>query len=103
MTRSDNLMPFGVPKWIRCYDNFDRATNRYKICFTRKRVGGKFTRLDDYDYALVTHTKDHTDLKVKGIDWYKGTSLGQRVPFDYLPRCVQSNVVYHYKKIWELN
>lgn len=45
MSRKDQLLPGGVPKYIRCYDNGGKTCDRYTVVFTgryRHKTGGSF-------------------------------------------------------------
>jgi hypothetical protein len=42
MSRYDQLMPNGIPKYLRIYDNGGETFDRYTIVFTRKRFNGEF-------------------------------------------------------------
>ena len=33
--RQENLLPKGIPKWIRCYDNGGKTFDRFTVIFTR--------------------------------------------------------------------
>ena len=38
--RFAKLLPNGVPKYVRCYDDGGKSIDRYTVVFTKKRPGG---------------------------------------------------------------
>lgn len=121
--RIQRLMPKGIPKWIRCYDNggtdVEHGTiDRYTVVYTgnyRKRLSdGHFNC--DYQYVGMSSNPfspqgfgQHGESKTT-IDTYlsKGwpvaigrkNHLGTRINFSDLPKDCQNLVISDYKDIW---
>jgi len=37
--RYERLIPAGIPKWVRCYDNGGKSIDRYTVVFGKKTIG----------------------------------------------------------------
>lgn len=115
--RRKRLMPKGVPRWIRIYDNEGRSFDRYTVVFTgryRHRIPG-----DEFFYRGMSKNPGPTHPQGFGVS---GTSpfqidtntsgwppkvgqsnhLGKRITFEDLPEECQRVVVDDYEAIWLL-
>lgn len=124
-TRSAGLLPGGVPRYVRCYDNGGTTADRYTVLFTGKaapmRAPGRDTQ---YPYlgmdAQPSHPQGygqsgfssgqpadtfprdgHGYVRPPGIGGKN--HLGRRIPFSDLPKACQQLVVAHYRGIWSLS
>lgn len=113
--RQNRLLPAGIPKWVRCYDNKISA-DRYTVVFTGncEPVGWYLV------LAMSKHPSEpqgvgmfleyrHGELREgnKQGQWppaigRKG-NLGTRIPFEDLPPDCKKLVVSDYKEIWGLS
>lgn len=103
--RRDALMPKGIPKLIRCYDNGGVSLDRYTVVFTgnyRDSTG------QQYMYVSMNHQPTHPQgVCMHGgsfnpIDRPKYSHLGKRVTFDALPKSVRDYVASDYEDLWGL-
>lgn len=98
MNREQALMPNGVPKWIRCYDN-PAFADRYTILFTKKRIDGQFLNLSSgHDPRYCSGWGQSDDI----IDRPSYGHLGKKIGFTDLPEPVISLVIETYRDIWNL-
>jgi len=104
MNREQKLMPRGVPKYIRCYDNQSKTIDRYTIVYTKKR---------DYndEFGFVSMSSKPTwplgvcshDASNKIIDRPSYSHLGVPIDFKELPSECKKVVQQDYKELWEIN
>jgi hypothetical protein len=100
--RTEQLIPAGIPRWIRCYDNGGETADRYTVVFTKKRIGGVFLYI-----GASAHPFDPQGFGQHGesewlIDRPTYSHLGKRVSFDVLPPDVQKFTTQTYRAIWDL-
>ena len=104
-TRAERLLPGGVPKYIRCYDNGGASADRYTIVFTRMdRRGYRGTCLFIGASTYPFHPQgfgQHGEAD-KMIDRPTYSHLGKKVTFADLPRDVQKLVLQTYREVWEV-
>ena len=116
--RLNRLMPGGVPKYVRCYDNGGvengGSIDRFTVCFT----GRAATRDGEFPYLAMNGspfhpqgfgqhgaTKDHhCDVNKWGFAPMVGKKnhLGTRIAFNSLPEDCQKLVRQDYIEIWGL-
>lgn len=103
--RSARLLPGGIPRYVRCYDNGGATCDRYSIVFTgryRHKTGGEFW--DVSASALPTHPQgfyQHGGSE-RPIDRPTSGHLGRRIPFAALPESVRACVLADYRDLWDL-
>lgn len=122
--RKEKLMPNGIPRWIRVYDNGgldvpNGTVDRYTVCFTGKgateRVSGYPPH---YPYLAMNGVPFHPQMGFcqhgsnpnNPCDTKNGWAvaigrkchLGRRITFQDLPKDCQKAVVSDYKDIWNL-
>jgi len=110
-TQTEQLLPEGVPKHVRCYDNGGETTDRYTVCYTgRYRGTGWFQHVcmsaDPFHPQGVGLHGEHPSQ----IDAPKGwppaigrrNHLGKRIAFTELPEDCRKLVLQDYKEIWNL-
>lgn len=98
MERKERLMPGGVPRYIRVYDNGGQTYDRWTVIFTKKRVSGQFMYLgmSDNPYApngIGLHGESECPTMA---------NVGKKVPFDSLPDDCKRLVISDYKDLWGL-
>lgn len=117
--RADRLMPGGVPRYVRCYDNGGLTADRYTVVYTgRYNKDGGFVYLGasenpthpqgvGYHGSQNLYPIDVTPKRNGASRWppvigRKHPTLGRRIAFTDLPAEVQAVVIDDYKKLWEL-
>ncbi|HNC58613.1 MAG TPA: hypothetical protein PLP33_24510 [Leptospiraceae bacterium] len=113
--RLARLIPNGIPRWIRVYDNGGESIDRYTVVFTKKIPGySKFW----YPYLAMSsfpyHPQgfgQHGESQYKTIDvnkWGfspalgKKNHLGTRIKFEDLPEDCQKLTINDYRYYWNL-
>lgn len=118
-TRTSRLLPNGVPRWIRVYDNGGESADRYTVAYTRRsnKIDPKgYDRTYDYR-GMSAHPCDPQGVGMWGetrhypVDSPRGTwppaigrkcHLGTRIPFEALPPDCQKLVLQDYRELWGL-
>lgn len=118
--RIARLMPAGVPRYVRCYDNGGESADRYTVCFTGRagcvRAPGyapeycyRAMSADPFapqGFGMWGSTKgQHCDTNRAGWAPPIGRScrLGKRIRFEDLPEDCRRLVLRDYREIWRLN
>lgn len=111
--RAERLMPGGVPKYVRVYDNGETA-DRYTVIFSGHYAGRTPGRCDYIGMgADLFHPQgigyhgdaDHVIDAPQGWPPAMGRKchLGTRIPFADLPEPCQRLVIQDYRDLWNLN
>jgi hypothetical protein len=113
--RRDRLLPNGIPRWVRCYDNEGRSFDRYTVVYTGryKKDPGIFhyVGMSKYPYhpqGFGQHGEtQHKPCDVTGNSWAgpsigKKCHLGTRIKFEDLPDDCKDLVMRDYRDFWEL-
>jgi hypothetical protein len=103
LERKNRLMPGGVPKWIRAFDNGGKTFDRYTVVFTHAHSFG----LQGYTVGLGMSERpfhpqgfgQHFEYKRQNYD---GRSGGQRIKFEDLPDDCKRLVIADYEAYWNL-
>ena len=117
--RKDALMPGGVPRYVRCYDNGGESADRYTVAYTRRS-----NKIDErgydrtYDFRAMSEHPFHPqgvgmwgETRHYPVDAPRGAwptkvggscHLGTRIPFTDLPEDCQRLVVSDYMDLWNL-
>lgn len=130
--RLRRLMPGGIPRWVRVYDNheFEDSIDRFTVVFTgaygnigRKR--GVPTECNVHPYVSMSESPTHpqgfcqhgetehwcvdTQKPERGHYWppavgrkHWNSAFGRRIRFQDLPLACQSVVRNDYRDLWEL-
>jgi hypothetical protein len=103
MTRQERLLPGGVPRWIRCYDNGGKTFDRFTVVFSHAHSFGLM------GYTVGRGMSEHPSHPQGFGQWfeyqshiYNGRSGGKRIRFQDLPVDCQKLVLYDYKDLWKL-
>ena len=105
MDRTHQLMPEGIPRYIRCYDNSGASIDRYTVVFTghyRQKTGGVFWYLAMN--AKPFHPQgfgQHGENNVP-IDRPTYAHLGKKIKFQDLPEDCQALVRQTYIYLWDI-
>ncbi len=104
--RLNRLMPNGIPRYVRCYDNGGETLDRYTIVFTGY-YSGKKSRVCEYvgssefpssPMGFYQHGEGHDGA----IDRPTYSHLGKKITFESLPDTVKPHIIHDYKSIWNL-
>src|SRR4051812_8413503 len=106
--RTQALMPNGVPRYIRIFDNQGKTFDRYTVIFTKKSITDKESR-KHYGQLFMYVGMSENPFHPQGFgqhgelsDPRGGKHLGKRIAFTDLPTDCQKLVVQDYKDLWEL-
>jgi hypothetical protein len=120
LERRERLMPGGIPKWVRCYDNEGRSCDRYTAVFSGKaaRCEGDPGQPHQYSYLAMSANpchpqgfglhghSDHSACDTPKGAWPPAVGrknhLGTRINFADLPKDCQDLVVQYYVALWSL-
>jgi hypothetical protein len=113
--RIERLMPGGIPRYIRCYDNGGESFDQYTVVFTgnynligKKKVRGHYYGRKSYFYVgMSEHPFSPSGFGQHGesdfiIDKPTYSHLGKKITFDKLPEDCKKLVISDYKDLWEL-
>lgn len=100
--RYNNLVPNGIPRYIRCYDNGGASADRYTVVFT-----GHYTGTDrNYWYISMSSNPFHClgvgiiDEAPRLIDKPSYKHLGKKIKHDSLPAECKTFVMSTYLYLW---
>lgn len=110
------LMPNGIPRYVRCYDNGGESADRYTVVFTgrwRKRgdnsarcqyVGMSGEPFHPQGFGQHGENERQIDVNKSGFAPAIGRKchLGTRIRFQDLPADCRKLVLQDYKEIWRL-
>lgn len=119
--RRKALLPAGVPRYVRCYDNGGETIDRYTVVFHGKAAkmnGGGAGWPDQWPYLAMNAAPFHPqgfgqrgasndrpcDVDRWGFPPALGRKchLGRRIPFAALPEDCRRLVLSDYHEIWNL-
>ena len=103
--RTASLLPNGIPKYVRCYDNGGETADRFTVVFTGRythKTGGDFIYLSMsgapfHPQGVGQHGSDR-----KQIDRPAYSHLGKKIKFQDLPDDCRKLVLSDYKDLWDL-
>lgn len=108
------LLPGGVPRWVRCYDNGGETFDRYTVVFTgnyTRRTRGEHWYLGMSEHPFHPQGFGQHGGSRGACDTVNGwppamgrkhPSLGKRIPFVDLPFDCQRAVMQDYRDLWDL-
>ena len=119
MIRSDRLLPGGIPRYVRVYDNGgpdapDGTIDRYTAVFTGryrrdKRQGFSVLGMDENPYSpqgVGQHLEYQELIDRPGTSWPpaigRSCHLGKRIRFEDLPEPCKRAVLSDYRELWRL-
>lgn len=105
MTRAERLMPNGIPRHVRIYDNGGATADRYTVIFSGRWKG----RRPGWTFLLAMSAKPfhpqgiglHDEIRGE-IDRPRYSHLGKKIRFQDLPEDCQRAVLTDYREIWDL-
>jgi hypothetical protein len=104
--RFNRLMPNGVPKYVRCYDNGGKTFDRYTVVFT-----GRYTHKTRQCFWYVGMSENpfhpqgfgqHGEQKYLPIDRPTYGHIGKKIKFEQLPTDCKKLVIQDYKDLWDI-
>jgi hypothetical protein len=104
--RIERLLPNGLPKYVRCYDNGGETFDRYTVVFTghfKKDYRGQCFYLGMSTYPFHPQGFGQHGEADKMIDRPAYGHLGKKMAFATLPPDVQRCVLQTYREVWGLN
>lgn len=107
--RTESLIPNGIPKWIRVYDNGGETFDRYTCVFTKKACTN--THGDRwFQYVGMSanpfHPQgfgQHGESDRRPVDKPTYSHLGKKIKFEDLPEDCRKLVISDYKELWDIN
>jgi hypothetical protein len=114
--RQNRLMPGGVPRYVRVYDNGGETWDRFTAVFARKSITAEHPHYFVYGRmsSMPFHPQgfgQHGESKFSPVDAMNGQwppaigrkcHLGKRIRFQDLPEDCRKLVLRDYKEIWGL-
>lgn len=112
--RRERLMPAGIPRYVRIYDNGGETFDRYTAIFTGRYAGRELGGCDyvgmsenpfhPQGYGQHGEAREVIDANRHGFTPAMGQKcrLGKRIPFDQLPEPCQQLVKQDYRQLWGL-
>lgn len=109
--REVSLMPDGIPRYIRVYDD-PEYIDRYTVVFTgkyRHKTGGQFMYLamsgnPRHPKGIFQHGSSNEQLDTKKSSFPPEVGqkchLGKRIRFEDLPKTCQNIVIEEYEDLW---
>lgn len=98
--RHARLMPGGIPRYVRCYDNSGKSFDRYTVIFTRHPY--TFFRNGSREALAMSAEPLHPQGFGQHVQVLDGKHLGKRIKFTDLPPDCRTLVIRDYKQIWGL-
>lgn len=104
--RMTALMPNGIPRYVRCYDNGGETADRYTVVFC-----GRYTHKTGRAFwyvgmnAAPFHPQgigQHGESNYMPIDKPKYSHLGKKIKFIDLPEDCKTCVINTYTYLWDL-
>lgn len=117
LQRQENLMPNGVPRYVRCYDNGGETWDRYTAVFSKKpcavthgerwfmHVGMSENPFSPSGFGQHGEHRGLIDVNASGFAPAVGRKnhLGRRILFDDLPDDCKTLVIQDYCELWKVN
>ncbi len=111
--RAARLMPNGIPRWIRIYDNDGESLDRYTVVFTGRYPKTCFVHIcmNGNPYHPAQGICQHGESEFSALDTPNGKwppaigrkcYLGRRIEWEDLPEDCQKVVKHDYNELWSL-
>lgn len=113
-TRQERLIPRGIPRWIRCYDNGGETFDRYTVVYTgrythktaRQHWGVGMSTHPFHPQGFGQHFEYPYQVDAPNGKWPPAIGrkchLGRRITFQNLPTDCQKLVLQDYLCLWDL-
>ncbi len=103
--RRENLLPNGIPKHVRVYDNGGISYDRYTVVFS----GNWNAKQSGYTLVLAMSCDPYFPLGFCQLDYVRGevdrprySHLGKKIDFYNLPEDCRKAVLEDYRDVWRL-
>jgi len=105
--RRERLLPGGVPRYIRVYDNGGKTCDRYTVVYTGRyqgyAPGSKYFLVAGMSGAPFHPQGFFQHSECSGIpDRPKYAHLGKKIKFQDLPADCQKAVLQDYTHLWDI-
>lgn len=104
MSRSQALLPNGIPRYVRCYYS-DDSIDSYTVVFSgryKHKTSGEFIYLGMSEHPTwATGVGQHGSSPTL-IDRPSYGHLGKKISFKDLPEDCQKLVLLEYKDLWDI-
>ena len=103
--RKNNLMPNGIPRYVRCYDNQDKSFDRYTCVFTgryKHKTSGEFIYVGMSANPFHPQGFGQHGASLTQIDRPAYAHLGKKINFNDLPNNCKKLIMDDYIDLWEL-
>lgn len=120
--RMDSLLPGGIPRYVRCYDNGGESADRYIVVYSGHYPGRntwcQYVTMSKDPYCPQGVCLHGESLTIIDRSYAKGEGrfrdgfppavgrkhpfLGKRIPFEELPPDCQKVVLQDYRELWSL-
>ena len=105
--RKNSLMPNGIPRYVRCYDNGGETCDRYTVVYTGRythKTGGVswyvgMSSNPFHPQGFGQHGESSTNVP---IDKPSYKHLGKKIKFEKLPKDCQRLVIDDYIDLWDI-
>lgn len=105
LSRKERLMPNGIPKYIRVYDNGGKTADRYTVVYTGNY---KKDKPEICFYVGMSENPFHPQgfgmhgSYTEMIDKPSYRHLGKKITFDNLPEDCKKVVMEDYHMLWQI-
>lgn len=107
--RRESLMPGGVPRYLRIYDNGGAEAggsyDRYTAAFTGRYEKNRGAFLYVAFNGCPTHPMgfwQHGETIGNPVDYPRSAHLGRRIDFGTLPEECQKLLMKEYRELWNI-
>lgn len=102
--RRITLLPNGIPRYIRCYDNGGESADSYTVVFTGRytqKTGNEFWYLGMSANPFHPQGIGSHGSSPRPIDTPSYKHLGKKIKFNDLPEDCQKLVIQDYLYLWD--
>jgi hypothetical protein len=105
--RAARLMPNGIPRYVRCYDNGGATADRYTVVYTGNYPGKprgvyEYVGMNSHPFHPLGFGQ-HGESQNGPIDRPSYGHLGKRIAFNDLPDDCKRLVLSDYRADWGLS
>ena len=112
--RTERLLPAGIPRWIRCYDNKGESFDNFTVVFTGRythKTGGEhwvlaMNEAPFHPQGFGQHCGGRELPDTLGGKWPpaigRKNHLGVRIKFEDLPEDCKRLVLSDYCDLWDI-
>jgi hypothetical protein len=112
-TRRQALLPGGVPRYVRCYDNRGESLDNYTVVFTGRKGDGLYVGMNSgpfHPQGICLHGQSNNSRERVDLDRKTGwppalgrrNHLGWRIRYEDLPAACRRVVLQDYIELWDI-